>query len=232
MIRTYRAVSALIALALAPSTSASQEVRCILEPRAEASFSGECDTGDRQVLLRLHRPTTEMDALWVGALVFPQGELDVEIAVYQYSDGPSLVIRETVWRELSELSFSEGRLVLGWDASEEAPPSQLDLGILRRAREALQREDLWDRQDDRDCENDGAQVSLYCTLATTTAEVMGRYQHRQPAMQAVRRIIRSEWGDRVVNHRLMDFNNDPRTTLDDVRRLFDLAEAALEKAIR
>jgi len=61
---------------------------------------------------------------------------------------------------------------------------------------------------------------------------MGRYLHRQPAMQAVRIVIASEWPERVVAHRLMSFNNDPRTTLADVQRFFDLAAQSLRSSIR
>ncbi len=221
-----------VSLFLSSVPAISQEVRCVLEARGDGEMSGECGSGDTALELRLRRPVTEVDAMWVGALSLPQGDLGVEVAAYQYSDGPSLIMRATAWHELSEYSVSEDQLVLAWDRGSEAPPSELDLRIFARARELLPDEDSWDRNDDRDCENDGSSISLYCALAQATAEVMGRYHHRQPAMQAVRVVIRSEWPERVVNHRLMDFNNDARTTLSDVRRLFTLAEEALVPLVR
>jgi len=219
-------------LVLTPNAVASQQVRCVLAPQADARMVGECQAGDRVLGLRLERPAGELDAMWVGILSLPQGPLDVEVATYQYSDGPALIMRETAWRELSEYAAQDGRLVLAWDRSTQASPSTLDLEIVARARELLPQDDVWDREDDRNCENDGSSISLYCALAKATAEVMGRYQHRQPAMQAARIVIRAEWPDRVVSHGLMDFNNDPRTTMADVRRVFTLAEEALASGIR
>ena len=114
----------------------------------------------------------------------------------------------------------------------EAPPSEVDLQILQLARNLLSSEEVWDRDDDRNCENDASLISVYCALARATSEAMGAYQHRQPAMQAVRRVIAAEWHDRIVDHRLMNFNNDPRTTLADVKRLFELAEESLRRSVR
>jgi hypothetical protein len=156
----------------------------------------------------------------------------IEIATYQYSAGPQLIVRTGAWHLLNEFAVSGDGLVLAWDEGVEARPSQIDLEILRAARTLLGSEDAWDRADDRNCENDEALISVYCALARATAEAMGRYQHRQPAMQAVRRVIRSEWPERVVDHRLMNFNNDMRTTLSDVERLFDLSEESLRRTVR
>jgi hypothetical protein len=141
-------------------------------------------------------------------------------------------VKTGAWHLLEEFRPSGAGLVLAWDEGYEAPPSQTDLDILDAARAVLSGEEVWDRADDRNCENDQSLVSLYCALARATAEHMGRYQHRQPAMQAVRRVIRAEWPERVVDHRLMNFNNDPRTTLSEVAHLIDLAEESLRSTIR
>jgi hypothetical protein len=161
-----------------------------------------------------------------------RGPLPIEIASYQYSAGPQLIVRTRAWHTISEFTFSRAGLVLSWDEAVEAPPSQADLEIFEAARALLLSEAAWDRDDDRNCENDEGVISVYCALARATASVMGRYQHRQPAMQAVRRVIASEWPERVVDHRLMNFNNDARTSLTDVHRLFDLAAQSLRGSIR
>jgi len=161
-----------------------------------------------------------------------EDQWSIEIATYQYAAGPKLIVRTGAWHVLDAFSVSAEGLALAWNEGAEAPPAQTDLDIFLAAREFLSDETKWDREDDRDCENDESLISLYCALARATATEMGRYQHRQPAMQAVRRVIGAEWPERIVDHRLMNFNNDPRTTLADVHRLFDLAEESLRRTIR
>ena len=132
---------------------------------------------------------------------------------------------EAIWPGLPK-SFSQGSSAPGMRRFET------EMQILQTARDLLSSEDVWDRADDRNCENDDYRLSLYCALARATASAMGRYQHRQPAMQVVRTVIRSEWSERVVDHRLMNFNNDERTTLSDVHRLFDLSLESLRREFR
>ena len=182
--------------------------------------------------MELHRADGATDELWVGTMEEPARPRRIEIATYQYADGPALIVRSRAWHLASRFAVSGDGLRLYWDEGSEAPHSRIDLEILEAARAALSNEEIWDREDDRDCENDEGVVSLYSALACATADVMGRYQHRQPAMQAVRRVIAAEWPERVPDHRLMGFNNDPRTTLADVERLFDLSAESLASSIR
>lgn len=224
---------ALLVTQLTPHALAAQSVICTLSGR-DGGFTGECTFGDSTGQIALHRPEGASDALWSGALKVGPGTdaRPIEISTYQYSTGPELIVRTRAWHTLSEFVLSEKGLRVVWDEGVEAPPAQIDLDIFLEARKLLRDEGMWDRDDDRDCENDGVRISLYCALARATEARMGRYQHRQPAMQAVRRVIAAHWPERVVDHRLMNFNNDPRTTLADVRRLFDLAEASLRETIR
>ncbi len=212
----------------------ARPVACRLEATPSGSFAGQCQTGQSGTLqIELARPVSASDALWTGTLSAGGNTLPLEIATYQYSAGPRIVARTGAWHSVMEFTFSETGLTVAWDEAVEAPPSQKDLAILRAASVLLSDEEMWDREDDRNCENDSStRISLYCALAQATRQEMGVYQHRQPAMQAVRRIIRSEWPERIVDHRLMNFNNDPRTTLADVQRLFQLAEESLLEAVR
>lgn len=215
-----------------PVGVAAQTVTCELAVGADGTLAGQCIAADQPLRVRLSRADGVSDAIWVGVVETADGPLPIEIATYQYSSGPALIARTQAWHLLSEFVVSEAGLRLAWDAGAEAPPSPLDLEIFESARALLPSEEAWDRQDDRNCENDDGVISVYCALARATASVMGRYQHRQPAMQAVRRVIGEEWPERVVDHRLMDFNNDARTTLADVHHLFDLAAESLRGSIR
>lgn len=210
----------------------AQSVSCLLAYDASGSFAGDCRFGTTTRQIELDRASGPSDALWVGSVSDGTAERPIQVATYQYSNGPQLVVRTSAWHILKQFSYSGEGLALAWDEEVEAPPSEIDLEILQIARNLLRNAEMWDRDDDRNCENDMSLISVYCALARATREAMGSYQHRQPAMQAVRRVIASEWRDRIVNHRLMNFNNDTRTTLADVRRLFDLAEESLRRSVR
>ena len=56
--------------------------------------------------------------------------------------------------------------------------------------------------------------------------------YRQPALQIVREIVRHVGGTRVKTHRLMEYNNHPDTTLDDIRTMLRLAQTRLEQRFR
>ena len=95
--------------------------------------------------------------------------MQIEIATYQYSAGPQLIVRTGAWHAIDAFSVSAEGLKLAWDEGVEASPSQTDLDIFLTAREFLSDESKWDREDDRDCENDESLISLYCALARATA---------------------------------------------------------------
>ena len=215
-----------------PGHAADQLVTCQLMANGSGSFVGDCRFGTVTRGIELSRPVAAIDALWAGTVSDVADTRPIEVSTCQYSSGPQLIVRTRAWHVLTELSVSDDGLSLAWDEGVEAPPSQTDLDILHAARGLLGSEEVWDREDDRNCENDESLISVYCALARATDAAMGRYQHRQPAMQAVRRAIRAEWPERVVDHRLMNFNNDPRTTLADVARLFDLSEESLRRTVR
>jgi hypothetical protein len=230
--RRLVAISALLLAWGIPGHGAALFVTCQLTADGSGSFVGDCRFGTVTRRIELSRPAAATDALWAGTVSDATASRPIEVSTYQYSSGPQLIVRTRAWHVLTEFAVSDDGLSLAWDEGVEAPPSQTDLDILHAARGLLGSEEVWDREDDRNCENDESLISLYCALARATDAAMGRYQHRQPAMQAVRRAIRAEWPERVVDHRLMSFNNDPRTTLEDVARLFDLAEDSLRRTVR
>src|SRR5687768_5730077 len=60
------------------------------------------------------------------------------------------------------------------------PVTEYDERILLRADELLKDESLWNRSDDRICDDDERQGkrSLFCALQKACIEVVGEYQHR------------------------------------------------------
>jgi hypothetical protein len=132
--------------------------------------------------------------------------------------------------------------------AEEAPPSaqqapleasnarlavdEVDVRIVRRAREILRSPALWNRADTRFCPVEEKTFSLYCALEKATQELSGKFQHRGAAMQEARFVI-EDIAPNVAyyDHRLMDYNNDPATTFFDVQKFFQLLEDRVAKRL-
>ena len=79
--------------------------------------------------------------------------------------------------------------------SRDQPATADDLRILRRADALLGDASVWNRHDDRVCDDDEAsgKRSLFCALQKADREILGEYQHRNVALQEVRFVI----GDRA-----------------------------------
>ena len=107
----------------------------------------------------------------------------------------------------------------------DRPVSAQDVQILARTAELLRDASDWNRNDDRECKDDEAakQRSLFCALQAASIEVIGSYDHRRVALQEVRFAIQEVAPDREFEHRLMDFNNLPQTTLADLHEVLRIA---------
>jgi hypothetical protein len=132
--------------------------------------------------------------------------------------------------------------------SRDQPATADDLRILRRADALLGDASVWNRHDDRVCDDDeaGGKRSLFCALQKADREILGEYQHRNVALQEVRFAIQDATRDRQTEmairalrrfsfpHRLMDFNNLPETQFEDVKQVLRVAServaARLEKS--
>jgi hypothetical protein len=108
-----------------------------------------------------------------------------------------------------------------WLARPNQAVTTDDLRILERADTLLKDELAWNRNDDRQCDDDRAtgKWSLFCALETASTEVLGEYDHRRAALQEVRFVVEEATRGREFEHRLMDFNNLPETRFDDVKRV-------------
>lgn len=121
------------------------------------------------------------------------------------------------------------------DSKFSGPPdanplvTEADLRIVHRAREILNSPDKWNRQDNRQCPPAQKTYSLYCALEKATIEVSDKFEHRGAVMQQARFAI-----DEVLakgnhyEHRLKDYNNDPKTTFADVQKFFTILEERIK----
>lgn len=119
------------------------------------------------------------------------------------------------------------------DSSNANPPvTQDDVRIVRRAREILNSPAKWNRADNRKCPAGETTYSLYCALEQATEEISKTFEHRGAAMQQARFVIDDDLAKgNHYNHRLMDYNNDPKTTFTDVQRFFALLEQRVQKRL-
>jgi hypothetical protein len=109
------------------------------------------------------------------------------------------------------------------------PVTKMDLDIAKRARTLLRLESSWDRTDrphitddpTTKCQPNAKQLSLYCVLERATMEVSGKFEHRGAVMQEARFVIEDvepDW-EKKYHHLLVDYNNDPHTTFQDIQKV-------------
>lgn len=132
-----------------------------------------------------------------------------------------------------EVGKDKARLSFRVDTRAEIAANAMDVAILRQARELLADTSGWDRQGNRTCGSDKPSLSLYCALVQATRMQSGGVHHRRPALQLVRARVDVRSVGRGYQHRLRDYNNDPRTTLADVQQVLDEAtNMALHASVR
>ena len=136
------------------------------------------------------------------------------------------------WFALAGMRDDGDTLTLTIAANHQLPPTRDDLRIIARAKALLKDDTVWNRQDTRKCPPSAQAWSLFCALEKATQEVAGGIHYRQPALQVVREIVDETGGDRLQSHRIMDYNNHPKTTLAEIHGLLDAAQARLEKRLR
>jgi hypothetical protein len=120
------------------------------------------------------------------------------------------------------------------DDSDARPPvTKDDVRIVQRARQILNSPEKWNRADNRVCPAEARTFSLYCALEKATDEVSGNFKHRGAAMQEARFVIEDVAPDwKKYNHRLMDYNNDPKTTFADIQKVFVLLRDRIAKRLK
>jgi len=169
---------------------------------------------------------------WLEDRVAAQGAADlaqsldnVEIEIYK--GGTGIIRTYNGWYPISNVSMRDA-LRFQMDRLKEVPPNDLDRQILKRAAALLTSEATWNRADNRDCPASAKTLSIYCAEERASIEVTGGFHHRRPALELVRDIVDERSKGKSYNHRLMDYNNDPSTTLADVRSLFVAALARIK----
>jgi len=146
-------------------------------------------------------------------------ETPVELEIYADHSG---VLRSVYgWFPVTGFASAGATLRFRVDGAREVEPTLIDREIIEHAAQVLATSAAWNRADNRACPATAITWSIYCALEKATIEVAGAFHHRRPALQIVRQLVDERSTGRPYSHRLMDYNNDPTTTLADVRSLFD-----------
>jgi hypothetical protein len=150
----------------------------------------------------------------------------VEIEIYEGGNG---VIRTyNGWFAVSGFSRRGSTMRFQIDTTKEIAPNALDREILVHAVKIISSDSAWNRADNRKCPATATKWSIYCAVEQAQIEVAGGFHHRRPAGELVREIVDERTRSRNYSHRMMDYNNDPTTTLADVRSLFAEALARIK----
>lgn len=150
----------------------------------------------------------------------------VEIEIY--ASGAGVIRTYAGWFTVSGFAERDSILQFQIDTAQEVPPNELDREILQHAAAIFTSDAVWNRADNRKCPPTATTWSIYCAEERASIEVTGGFHHRRPALELVRQIVDERTKTKTYQHRLMGYNNDPSTRLDDVRSLFAEAIARIK----
>lgn len=150
----------------------------------------------------------------------------VEIEIY--AGGTGVIRTYAGWFPVSGFSKRDSALQFQIDTAQEVPPNDLDREILQHAAAIIASDAVWNRADNRKCPPTATTWSIYCAEERASMEVTGGFHHRRPALELVRQIVDERTQTKTYPHRLMGYNNDPSTRLEDVRSLFAEAIARIK----
>jgi hypothetical protein len=169
---------------------------------------------------------------WLGTMEGKEPEDPTRFGVIKAKGGQAGVAKLPYgWFALTGEKLEQDQLTLTIDANRQLPPTQDDIRILQRASALLASPAVWNRQDNRECPPNQSKLSMFCALIQATTEVSGGLHYRQPAMQAVREVLNEVGKSRTKLHRLMDYNNHPETTLEDIHGLLRIAQERLQEKL-
>lgn len=105
---------------------------------------------------------------------------------------------------------------------------QTDLQIMKRIDSLLSSPSKWNKSTSRDCDEEG--YNLYCAYEQAEIEVLGDNQTDQwtPARRLLLKKIEKYNNRRIVHRGLVDWNNHPDTTFDELKMVIKECIEAIE----
>lgn len=165
-------------------------------------------------------------------------ELDIVISHYgeKYigtisQDGKSIL---GTWTDSDhpprQVSFDRATKATAWMSLNL---SAIDLKVVAKAASLLNSAGKWNREDNRECPPQETKYSLYCSLEIASQEVRGNFEHRDAVAEEARAVIDHDLAPgNHYDHRLMGYNNDPKTSFADVQRFYKLLASRIRAKIK
>jgi len=230
-------------LAASPLKVDAQSVLCRVN-RTEGTYRGTCVRDDTAIgELRLDRPSASAPYVWQGTATWVS-EIEMRRLVGGGATQLTIDVRPAgalqlgrAWLALSRVHVDTAMLQFAFRPDVSAPPNEVDVAILRRARAYLIDRAHWNRVDTTDMNAaptkgftcaPAPRQSMFCALYLASIEVDGGYAHFRPAINAVREAVATA-SARPYRHPLVDFNNDSTQTLANVQAVLDSALAIVLK---
>ena len=161
-----------------------------------------------------------------GTADLEQSSDDVEIEIY--AGGTGVIRTYAGWFPVSGFAIADSTVRFQIETAQQVPPNGLDRELLQHAAAIITADSVWNRADNRKCAPAATTWSIYCAEERASIDVTGGFHHRRPALELVRQIVDERSQGKKYPHRLMGYNNDPSTRLEDVRSLFAEAIARIK----
>lgn len=108
--------------------------------------------------------------------------------------------------------------------------TQTDIEIVKKVEAMLDSPMKWDRSSTQHCKMDAKTFGLYCAFEAASMAMTGKYDYHTPGIAEARQLISTTAPNAARYHeRLVDYNNDPTVTFEDVQTLLKRVEINLEK---
>jgi hypothetical protein len=190
--------------------------------------SRACSTPPRKVTVEL--APTAVSGRWLGKMQGVQPEDPTRFEVVPNAKGGGSAARTPFgWFAVDEMKISGDAMRVRIDADRQLRPTAADAQIISRAINLLPDVASWNKNDNRECPPEQKKLSMFCALMQATTEISGGIHYRQPALQSVREVLNTVDARRIKTHRIMDYNNHPDTTLQEIHTLLRQAQAKVEK---
>ncbi len=171
-----------------------------------------------------------------GTLIYPNGKTtEIEYELVNHRGVEGIYMKTTLgyflW-EMVEIADNNVSFAIYW---WYCPPARkVDLEALEMAEQLLADSSNWHKMDDRKCQDDIAsnKWSLFCAIKYASIQKMGEYNHHNTAMQALRFAIDELMPDHGFAHTLMDYNNAPSTTHQDILMVIEKAKKRIEEELK
>jgi len=170
-----------------------------------------------------------------GKLTYPNGRItEIQYETVHHRETEEIYMKTTLgYFPWERVRISDDMFVFAIYWWYCPPASEVDVETLNMAVQLLSDSTHWHQNDDRKCDDDieGNRWSLFCALKYASIEKMGEYNHHNTAIQTVRFIIDDLLPDHQFAHTLMDYNNSPGTTHNDILNVINLANMRIQEEL-